>query len=153
MRRLGILSAALLLQLALASSVFAGASATHGYSGSWETIDCAQWWEDGHVDCGVYGDGSRQTLNIGRGDTPRISFADDYATSCVNAGSRSARWVGSGYGYYDGGFLWVVLTRTGCGTYQQGSTVEAQLYYDQGSDTIWEDEDGDGWGWVYRRSH
>ena len=92
------------------------------------------------------------TLQIGIGDYPKVSFADFYASGCVNAGSPSARWVGVGTGYYDGGNLVVDLAKTGCGTYQKGATVTFGLYHDPGSDTLWQDEDGDGWGLVWYRS-
>ena len=142
----------LISQLALAPTAVASASSSHGFPGGWTTTDCAAWWEDGHIDCGVWGDGSAMTMRIGIGDTPKVSFADSYASSCVNAGSPSVRWVGAGAGFYDDIFLWVNLSKTGCGVYQMGNPVSFQLYHDPGSDTLWEDEDGDGWGYVWYRT-
>ena len=151
MKQIRATAVALALGLLAAPAAVASPSSSHGFPGSWETIDCAQDGS-GTVDCGVWGDGSRMTLSIAIGDQPKVSFADEYASSCVNAGSRSARWVGAGTGYYEDIFLYAELSKTGCGRYQQGASVTFQLYHDPGSDTLWEDEDGDGWGLIWVRS-
>lgn len=125
-----------LAQLAVAPAVLAAGPAT-GFSGTWATIDCATWWEegpDGHlIDCDVWGDGSSMTLVIAPGDTPQVTFQDAYASSCVNAGSSSTRWVGAGKGYYGDIYLFAPLPKTGCGTYQMRSSVQLELYHDPGS--------------------
>jgi hypothetical protein len=146
----------ILMQLALAPAVLASPGEPTGYTGNWTTIDCATWWEegpDGHiVDCDRWGDGSSMTLRIGPGETPRIVFQDDYASSCAVASSPSTRWVGAGSGSYADLGLVVTLTKTGCGTFQAGGSVELGLYHDPGSDTLWEDGDGDGWGIIWQRT-
>lgn len=139
----------LLTALALAPSALAAGSSTHGFAGRWTAVDCAAWWEDGHLDCSVWGDGSYQTLDIGRGDDPRIRFEDYYAGYCANNDSPSTHWVAAGYGQYDGPFLWPTYTKSGCGRFGSGGYASGALYYDSGSDTIWEDPDGDGWGLVW----
>lgn len=144
-------------QLFAASAMLGGHSSTHGYAGTWAAVDCATWWEegpDGHlVDCNTWGDGSIQTLTIGRGDAPRVTYQDAYASYCANNESPSTRWVAAGTGYYDGGQLWPVFSKSGCGAFGQGGYAGAALYHDPGSDTLWEDPDGDGWGLVwYRRT-
>jgi hypothetical protein len=149
MKRLAIISL-VMASLAMAPAANASPSSTHGFAGNWQTTDCAQF--DGDLHCDIWGDGSHMTLNIGRGDTPRVSFQDSYASSCDNAGSPSTRWVGQGKGYYFEIWLFAPLSKTGCGTYQAGSGVELQFYYDTGSDTLWEDEDGDGYGLIWYRA-
>ena len=139
-----------LASLAFAPVALASPSATHGFAGRWTTTDCATS-PSGEVHCEVWGDGSLMTLGIGRGDTPRVTFQDVYASSCANAGSPSTRWVGAGTGQYFEIWLFATLNKTGCGTYQMGASVELQFYYDPGSDTLWEDEDGDEWGLIWHR--
>jgi len=129
----------------------AGAAESSGFAGTWRSTDCAQWWEDGHLDCTVWGDGSGLWLFIGRGDAPRAIFLDDHATACANAGSNTTRWIGAGTGEYDDPFLWLTFEKSGCGVTFKGGYGGVQLYHDAGSDTVWEDPDGDGWGVVWYR--
>ncbi len=151
MRRFAI-GLMILASLAFAPGVLASPSSTHGFSGNWVTTDCATG-SDGQIECEIWGDSSLMTLAIGRGDSPRVTFQDSYAISCDRAGSPSTRWVGAGTGTYFEIWLFATFTKTGCGTYQMGSAVELQFYYDSGSDTLWEDEDGDGWGYIWYRAH
>lgn len=150
MKRIAIILVAV-ASLTLAPTALASPSSTHGFAGNWATTDCA------HIDsvlrCDVWGDGSPMTLTIGRGDTPRVSFQDSYAISCDLAGSPSTRWIGKGTGYYFEIWLFAPLDKTGCGTYQAGSAIELQFYYDPGSDTLWEDEDGDSAGYIWHRAN
>lgn len=125
-------------------------SAAGGFVGQWTTIDCATSPE-GVVDCGVWGDGSLMALRIGVGEHPRVTFQDFYASSCDNAGSPATHFVGAGRGFYEDIFLFVGLDKTGCGRTHMGAEVEFQFYHDPGSDTLWEDEDGDGWGYIWYR--
>jgi len=135
----------------LASPVLAGSGAT-GFTGHWTTVDCAQWWEDPHVvNCELWGDGSRLTLAIGPGVTPTVVFQDFFASVCANNGSRSTRWIAAGTGEFDEAFLWPTYTKSGCGTFGMGGYGGDALYHDPGSDTLWEDPDGDGWGYVWHR--
>ena len=141
--------AAVALTLAVASVALAAPKA--GFAGQWQSVDCAQGWEDGQVDCSVWGDGSQLSMTIGSGSTPRATFQDSYALVCAINGSASTRWVAAGTGAYEDIFLWVTFTKSGCGTFGQGGYA-VQLYHDPGSDTIWEDPDGDGWGYVWHRA-
>ena len=144
MKRLAILllSAALLL---LAPTT----SAASGFVGQWTTTDCATS-PQGEIDCDVWGDGSLMAMRIGVGENPRVTFQDFFASSCAAEGP-STHWVGAGRGTYEDVFLFVNLDKTGCGRTQLGSEVVFQLYHDPGSDTLWEDEDGDGWGVIWYR--
>ncbi len=126
-------------------------TSSHGFPGTWQAVDCAQWWEDGHLACDVWGDGSDLSLSIGRGDTPKVGLQDSYASFCANNGSTATRFVASGYGTYSGGQLTPTYTKSGCGRVGAGGFVGADLYHDPGSDTLWEDPDGDGWGIVWYR--
>lgn len=126
------------------------ASAASGFVGQWTTTDCATSPE-GEIHCEVWGDGSLMALRIGVGARPRVTFQDFYASGCDNQGSPSTHWVGAGRGVYEDIFLFVELDKTGCGINQLRSDVVFQLYHDPGSDTLWEDEDGDGWGYIWYR--
>jgi hypothetical protein len=130
----------------------ASAAASSAYTGNWISTDCASWWEDAHLDCQQWGDGSFMTLHIGVGDAPRAVYRDSYASVCANNGSPSTRWVAAGSGEYDDIFLWLTFTKSGCGTFGDGGYGGVQLSTDVGSDTMWEDEDGDGWGITWYRA-
>lgn len=152
--------------LVLASLTFAPAalasSTPSGFVGIWTSIDCPSvggatpdcsvpWFYD---DSGnpIYGDASVQTLRISQGLMPRITYEDSYARTCDNGGSPSTRWIAAGTGEYDPPFevLWANFTKSGCGVYAMGGYT-IQLYYDPGSDTIWEDSDGDNLGTLWSR--
>jgi hypothetical protein len=47
--------------------------------------------------------------------------------------------------------LWVTFYKSGCGAFGMGGYT-IQLYHDPGSDTVWEDPDGDGWGVTWYRA-
>jgi hypothetical protein len=134
--------------MALAAPVAANSAAT-GFSGRWQSIDCASL-EGAPPDCSVWGDGSLQFMTIGPGATPAATYQDTYASVCADNGGPS-RWVAAGSGEYDDIFLWLTFTKSGCGTFGMGGYGGVQLYHDPGSDTIWEDEDGDGYGLIWYR--
>jgi len=94
-------------------------------------------------------DGSAMLMSIGRGTTPVVGFVDSYATVCATA-NLPTRMVGAGRGSYGGIHLFVEPLRTLCGRFPFGS-LNIQLYHDPGSDTLWEDEDGDGIGITWFR--
>jgi len=150
--RMGFVAMAAAAALSFAAAPVALAAPPAGFVGQWESVDCAQWWEDGHVDCSVWGDASQLSMTIGKGSTPRVTFQDAYAFVCAINGSPSTRWVAAGSGVYEDIFLWVTFTKSGCGTFGQDGYV-VQLYHDAGSDTIWEDPDGDGWVLVWYRAN
>lgn len=143
--------------LVLASLTFAPAVVAapgppaSSFTGIWTAVDCASWWEDAHLDCSVWGDGSQQTLRIGFGEAPRVTYEDAYASFCFNNGGHSTRWIAAGSGEFDTPYLWVNFTKSGCGEFGTGGYT-IQLYYDPGSDTIWEDTDGDLWGTTWYRA-
>jgi hypothetical protein len=121
-----------------------------GFVGTWVTVDCATTPE-GDVDCDTSGDGSAMSMIIASGDRPSVTFQDSFATFCDGNGSRATRFVANGVGTYDGDFLWVDFANGGCGAVTTGA-LTFQLYHDPGSDTLWEDEDGDGLGYIWHRA-
>lgn len=149
MRSLSTLVAVVALFVA-APAALAADGAPSGFAGNWVSIDCATS-ETGQVDCDQWGDGSAMTMHIGQGDTPRVIFQDTYASYCANNGSASTRWVAAGSGEYDDIFLWLTFSKSGCGNVATGGYGGVQLYHDAGSDTIWDDADGDGWGYIWYR--
>jgi hypothetical protein len=150
-RRIAALIVALLTLAALVPAA-AAADPTTGFTGTWRTTDCAAWWQDGHLDCTVFGDGSEETLVIGPGETPRATLQDSYASICANSGSPSTRWLAAGTGEYDDVFLWLTFNKSGCGTFGMGGYGGVQLYHDAGSDTIWEGVTEE-WGYMWYRAH
>ena len=158
-----VTAAAVVLLLAVAGGLavdrigpaLLGSRSVPGMSGTWTSLDCATFWverPDGtHLtDCDRWGDSSIQTLRIGRGDMPAVTFEDSDASSCASS-SDPPLWLGSGTGKYEDIYLFVTLDEGACGTDQPATTLERQLYYDRGSDAMFEDEDGDGFGYVWRR--
>ena len=152
-RNVASIGFALLLGLIASSQVAASPRSTHGFAGVWTSIDCATWWEetpDGHlVDCDRWGDGSTFKLIIGGGTSPHVVLLDDYASDCAD-GNTPTQLVGVGAGAYIDVWLFVEPLTVRCGPARGAMSVS--YYYDLGSDTLWEDEDGDGWGLVFRRA-
>jgi hypothetical protein len=99
-----------------------------GFTGLWTATDL---------------DGSPLTMHIGPGDTPQVTYYDSYSTVCDN--NASPTWVGAGKGEFFEIWLFVSFNRPGC------DPLVLQLYWDKGSDTLWEDEDGDGVGITWSR--
>ena len=103
---------------------------------SWPSRSSAASWQLGDrrlrvrrrpgTDCGIWGDGSRLTMQIGFGKTPKVTIKDDRSTACLDGGA-GPRWAGSGTGWYtqdvapDGApgpiYLHVVLAKVGCGSF------------------------------------
>ena len=156
-------------------AVVAGVSAQPvlgGFQGSWITVDCSDGGGDVDPDCGVWGDGSAISMQIGFGKTPKVVIKDSYASACALGGAASTKWSGSGTGWYtqdvapDGApgpiYLHVQLARAGCGTFRTlgdlgrdmppGDT-ELVFYHDLGSDTIWFDPDGVNGGLDWNRTN
>ncbi|MEW5992323.1 MAG: hypothetical protein AB1736_13400 [Chloroflexota bacterium] len=161
---------ATMIQAAFAASV-AAQPVLGGFQGSWTTIDCADPGT-GQSDCAVWGDASTLSMQIGFGKHPKVSIKDDLASACVDSGAASARWSGSGSGWYtqdvapDGTpgpiYLHVVLARAGCGALSSlgdlardmpPDATELEFYHDLGSDTIWFDPDGVNGGLVWVRTN
>ena len=136
--------------LMLAPTTLAASPTGTGFVGNWTTTDCATT-PLGEIHCEVWGDGSEMGLHVGSGDNPRVLFTDFFAGSCAAEGRGSTQWVGAGTGVYEDIYLFTSFDKTGCGTKQQNAAVEMQFYYDPGSDTLWEDEDGDEWGYIWYR--
>lgn len=156
MKRLA--SAGLGLSLALltvAPAAFAAPAAPTGFTGGWATTDCVVWWQEPHDPAPDCGDRSRMILGIGPGGTPRVTFQDAYAVSCDTAGGPATHFVGAGRGEYfvvgSDLHIGVGLLKTGCGHVNQFLDIWLQFYWDAGSDTLWEDEDGDGYGYIWTR--
>jgi hypothetical protein len=104
------------------------------FTGIWKAIDF---------------DGSTMVMAIGKGATPLVGFVDSYATVCANL-HLPTRMVGAGKGSYAGIHLFVEPLKTWCGRFPFGP-LNMALYHDPGSDTLWEDEDGDGIGITWFR--
>jgi len=107
-----------------------------GFTGFWTATDL---------------DGSSMTMHIGPGVTPRVKLRDSYS-NCASADSPAAPWVGFGTGEYFEIWLFVNFEKTRCGACGNGDPVTLQFYWDAGSDTLWEDEDGDGVGVTWYRA-
>jgi hypothetical protein len=143
--------ASLALAIVMSSTVLGAVPpAFSGFVGTWVSIDCATSG-DGGVDCETWGDGSAMSMTIGPGETPLVTFQDSFASVCDRNGSPATRFVATGVGTYEDIFLWVDFPRSGCGFVKTGP-VTFQLYHDPGSDTLWEDEDGDGLGYIWYRA-
>jgi hypothetical protein len=128
------------------------ATAPTGFEGTWETIDCAQWWRGGRpVDCSVWGDSSRLRLTVGLGTEPTVTYEDSSAV-CPARPAELPRFTVSGTGTFTPPHLWLTFASTGCPSFGKNGDGAVQLYRDPGSDTLWEDEDGDGWGLIWRRA-
>ena len=106
--------------LALAPAV---AAAAPEFAGTWVSIDT---------------DGSTQGLVIGQGSTPAVTYQDDYASSCANAGAPSTHFVATGRGSGDGDSLWVEFRDGGCGRHKIGP-FGLGFSYDGSSDTLTDD--------------
>jgi len=126
-----------------------GAGTATGFEGTWSSTDCAQWWTDGGAtDCARWGDGSTLRLTIGSGERPAATYDD---ASCLASGAAPTAFTALGTGMYERPFLWIVFDRRGCDSFGAAGDGRLQLYRDPGSDTLWEDEDGDGWGLIWHR--
>jgi hypothetical protein len=139
-----------LLVTLVESAVAAPPPAISGFVGQWVTADCATT-PDGVVDCGLWGDGSTMSLTIGTGEYPQVTIRDSFAIGCQVEGNPATRFTASGVGTYDGDHLWVDFSRGGCGRFRP-AVFTIQLYHDPGSDTLWEDEDGDEFGYIWYRA-
>lgn len=106
--------------LALAPAVSA---ADAGFAGTWVSIDT---------------DGSTQSLAIGRGSMPAVTYQDFYASSCANDGAPSTHFVATGRGTIDGASLWVEFRNGGCGQHKIGP-FPLGFSYDGASDTLTDD--------------
>lgn len=128
-------------------------------SGTWETIDCAQHYADGTVDCTKFGDGSTITLEIRPGKKAALRLTDDYSQACVDDG-QPPLFHAKGKGMYEvdepeARTLNADFTKWGCGNARpQSGTFYLPFYWDPGSDTLWTDVPDDGyidWGYLWYR--
>lgn len=115
--------------LALAPAAAAGGSTL---AGTWVSIDT---------------DGSTQTLAIGQGATPPVTFQDFYASSCDGAGAQSTHFVATGRAWIDESSMWVEFRNGGCGWRKIGP-FGMYYVYDAGTDTLTDD-----FGVTWFRSH
>ena len=130
----------------------APSAAPTGFQGTWETIDCAQWWQDGRpVNCSVWGDSSKLRLTVGPGTEPTATYEDSSAI-CPARPAELPPFTAGGTGTFAPPHLWLTFASAGCPSFGNGGDGRVQLYRDPGSDTLWEDEDGDGWGLIWRRA-
>jgi hypothetical protein len=92
-------------------------------------------------------DGSTQTLAIGQGATPPVTFQDVYASSCAADGAQSTHFVATGRAWIDEASMWVEFRNGGCGWRKIGPFGIGYLY-DAGTDTLTDD-----FGVTWFRSH
>ncbi len=147
-------AAALAIFAILAVPTAAAARTVDGHVGVWQTIDCAQWESADPTEfrCDIWGDGSTLQISITGGRVPVVTLRDTYSDWCsVNASSHV--WTGTGYGTYtDPGQMETTFLRGGCGSLQfEAPWSIGSLYWDEGSDQLWNDPDGDGWGYHFWR--
>lgn len=117
--------------------------------GTWESIDCASTGEG--VDCNVWGDGSTMFLTIGSTREPTVELVDTYSTYCADQGLDTV-FTATGQGDYVRDGIWLNFDGSWCGsTPVDIAPYSVGLYFDPGSGTMWEDPDGDGWGYVWYR--
>ena len=126
-------------------------AAPSAFPGVWTTIDCAQWWQGDRVDCSVWGDSSELRMTIGPGEQPNATYTDS-AAQCAARSAAPTRLTANGVGTFEQPFLWLTFTTIGCRSFGKDGDGRLQLYHDPGSDTLWEDEDGDEWGLIWRRA-
>ena len=79
-------------------------------------------------------DGSTQTLQVGAGGSPRVTYQDFYASSCDNNGSPSTHWVAAGQGSVTGEVLEIFYHTSGCGFFTIGEYGDFYIY-DSETDT------------------
>jgi hypothetical protein len=147
------LAAILGLLLVMSIAAPAAVAAPTGHAGMWQGIDCAQWSsnEPTDVDCNIWGDGGTVKMMISAGSSPAIIHVDMYSQECVALGT-SAVFTAHGYGTYtDPGQMDTDFYGGGCGSHRVGPFGMGSLYWDPGSDTLWHDPDGDGYGVHYWR--
>jgi hypothetical protein len=83
-------------------------------------------------------DGSTQTLAIGRGPTPAVTYEDFSARFCVDGGAPSSHFVATGQGAIDDATLWVAFRNGGCGRFAIGP-FGLGFRYDSSTDTLTDD--------------
>ena len=107
----------------LLALVPAASAADTAFAGTWASTDT---------------DGSRQTLAIGRGSTPSVTYLDFYAQTCDTAGSPSTQFVATGRGSVEGASMWVDFRNGGCGRHKLGP-FGLGFSYDGTGDTLTDD--------------
>jgi hypothetical protein len=117
---------------ALLAMVPVVAAADPGFAGTWVSTDS---------------DDSTQTLAIGQGAAPAVTYLDFYASSCDNAGAPSTHFVATGRGTIDGATLWVDFHDGRCGRHAIGP-FGLGFSYSDGSDTLTDD-----FGITWYRAH
>jgi hypothetical protein len=116
--------------LALVPAVAAGGST---FAGTWVSIDT---------------DGSTQTLAIGQGATPPVTYQDFYASAaCDAAGAQSTHFVATGRAWIDEASMSVEFRNGGCG-WRKFGPFGMDLDYHAVSDTLTDDL-----GVTWYRSH
>src|SRR5215210_4669649 len=119
------------LSLAVMATPVAAAPAVGSqFAGTWSSTDA--------------GDGSFQTLKVGAGESPSVTFQDFFASSCEDHGSPSTHWVSAGRGSVSGDLLEVGFHKSGCGAFTIGPYGDF-FEYDSGTDTL---TDASGTTWV-----
>ena len=120
-RRMLVVTGVALSLAMVASPVGAAPAVGSQFAGMWVSTDP--------------GDGSTQTLQVGAGASPRVTYQDFYASSCDNNGSPSTHWVAAGRGWVSDDLLEIVYHKSGCGLFSIGEYYD-YYEYNAGADTL-----------------
>lgn len=123
MRTLTSVAALWLAASTLLAMAPVAAAADSVFAGTWVSTDS---------------DGSAQTLAIGRGSAPAVTYGDFYASSCDSAGAPSTHFVATGRGSIDDTSLWVDFRNGRCGHHAIGP-FGLGFAYDANTDTLTDD--------------
>lgn len=154
----GLLLVASLVVIAIAAIVVVAGQAkptppTIGFIGTWTTRDCATWWVNAATedtqDCERWGDGTELTLRIDAADPGAVTLVGPNVVSCTGVPDRPRQGIPPFPGA--GNYMLVHLESTACGDITLAEDATLDFYRDFGSDTIWLDPDGDGWGLNWSR--
>jgi hypothetical protein len=125
---------------------------SEGFGGSWRATNCATHESelpDGHpVDCERWGDGTTLMLWIEPGQGSAVTMTGARVGSCRGRGGVASDPPAPG----PGSFLLLEFQQADCGGVGLGDDQTVWLYHDPGSDTLWLDDDGDGWGLIWHRT-
>jgi hypothetical protein len=122
------------------------------FGGRWTATNCATYESelpDGHpVDCARWGDSTTLALRIEPGEPSAVTMTGADIRSCRGRGRVASDPPAPAPGL----FLLVHFQRPECGDLGLGPDQTVWLYHDPGSDTLWLDDDGDGWGLLWHRT-
>ena len=122
-------------------------------AGTWTTTHCATWEKPTAsgviVDCARWGDRSTLTLVIGGALRPVASLADTSGGRCTSA--DPGVHTPTTHPEFGSAGLFLRLDFPAC-TAAAIAVGGLDIYHDPGSDSLWDDPDGDGWGHLWHRA-